>query len=200
VSSTEAEGGFDNREEGRRVAETDRALEARETNRTVGAPHLRLAPVQAARPPAEPGGGVDAGPSHGPGRPARPKARGAKLPGTVRGNLLQIHTTMSRRSVELIEANKRPDETGSGAVLRALQTAAPRLIEEARQRPEPEGLFAPRPRRKRSRLEDPRLKRWDFLPEEAADLVELSKQTGIANYSELIERAVTLAFAEEGGL
>jgi hypothetical protein len=28
----------------------------------------------------------------------------------------------------------------------------------------------------------------------------LSKQTGIANYSELIERAVTLAFAEEGGL
>jgi hypothetical protein len=107
---------------------------------------------------------------------------------------------MSRRSVELIEANKRPDETGSGAVLRALQTAAPRLIEEVRQRPEPEGLFASRPRRKRSRLEDPRLKRWDFLPEEAADLVELSKQTGIANYSELIERAVTLAFAEEGGL
>jgi hypothetical protein len=101
---------------------------------------------------------------------------------------------MSESSVELLEANRKADETSSAAVVRALRTSAQQIIDEHKQREEPTGLFAPRPPRRRPRIERARPKLFDFSAEEVADLVELSKQAGMANISALIEQAVVVAY------
>ena len=89
MSSTEAEGGFDNREEGRRVAETDRALEARGDEQDGG----RAASSASSRPGSKATSrarwGSGRRPISSPGPPRPTKGPGGEAPGHSRGSLLQ---------------------------------------------------------------------------------------------------------------